>query len=80
MNENEGVGSLVCGTIGLVVSIISWIVCGWLGFIGLALGIVGLALPASSFGKKVPALLSLIVGALGGLFWAIMLATMMGGM
>ena len=80
MNENEGVGSLVCGAIGLVVSIISWIVCGWLGFIGLVLGIVGLALPASNFGKKVPALLSLIVGATGGFFWLIMVVIMAGGM
>lgn len=73
MEDNQGTGSIVCGTVGLVVSIISWVVCGWMGFIGLVLGMVGLAMPASSFGKKVPALLSLIVGGISGLFWLIML-------
>ncbi len=78
MEENQGTGSIVCGTVGLVVSIVSWVVCGWLGLIGLVLGIVGLALPASSFGKKVPALLSVIVGGSGGLFWIFMIAIIAG--
>ncbi len=78
MEENQGTGSIVCGTVGLVVSIVSWVVCGWLGLIGLVLGIVGLALPASSFGKKVPALLSVIVGGSGGLFWILMIAIIAG--
>lgn len=73
-NSNSGTGSLVCGIIGLVVSIISWIVCGWLGFIGAVLGLIGLFLPTQGFGLKVPALLALIVGLGGGGFWAIMLA------
>ena len=73
-NNSSGTGSLVCGIIGLVVSIISWIVCGWLGFIGAVLGLIGLFLPTRGFGLKVPALLALIVGLGGGGFWAIMLA------
>lgn len=78
MEDNQGTGSIVCGTVGLVVSIVSWVVCGWMGFIGVVLGIIGLVMPASSFGKKVPALLSLIVGGIGGLFWLIMLTAMVG--
>ena len=78
MEENKGIGSIVCGTVGLVVSIVSWVVCGWMGFIGMVLGIIGLIVPASSFGKKVPALLSLIVGGMSGLFWLIMLAIVAG--
>ncbi len=78
MNNNTGTGSLVCGIIGLVASIVSWIVCGWLGFIGAVLGIIGLALPTPGFGTKVPALLALLVGLAGGGFWAIMLAVMAG--
>ena len=74
MEDNLGTGSIVCGTIGLVVSIASWVVFGCIGIIGLILGIVGLALPTSSFGKKVPALLSVIVGGSGALFWTIMFA------
>ena len=78
MEDNQGTGSIVCGTVGLVVSIVSWVVCGWMGFIGVVLGIIGLVMPASSFGKKVPALISLIVGGIGGLFWLIMLMAMVG--
>lgn len=74
MEGNQGTGSIACGTAGLVASIVSWVVFGWLGFVGLVLGIVGLALPASSFGKKVPALLAVIVGGSGGLFWAVVFA------
>ena len=78
MEENQGTGSIVCGTVGLVTSIVSWVVCGWMGLIGLVLGIVGLVMPASNFGKKVPALLSVIIGGIGGLFWLIMLSIMAG--
>lgn len=78
MEENKGTGSIVCGTVGLVVSIVSWVVCGWMGFIGMVLGIIGLVVPASNFGKKVPALLSLIVGGISGLFWLVMLAIVAG--
>jgi hypothetical protein len=77
-NNNSGTGSLVCGIIGLVVSVISWIACGWLGFIGAVLGLIGLILPAQGFGMKVPALLAFLVGLAGGGFWAIMLAVMAG--
>ena len=76
MDNKEGTGSLVCGTIGLVVSIISFIVCGWMGFIGLVLGIVGLAMPSDTFSKKVPALISLVAGLISGILWAVIVSTM----
>lgn len=76
MDNKEGTGSLVCGTIGLVVSIISFIVCGWMGFIGLILGIVGLAMPSDTFGKKVPALISLVAGTISGILWAVIVSAM----
>ena len=80
MENNQGIGSIVCGTVGLVVSIVSFIVCGWMGFIGAVLGIVGLAMPASSFGMKVPALLSLIAGLVAGILWLVLVAAMAGAM
>ena len=46
--KGAATGSLVCGIVGLVLSILGLFVFGFLCIVGLILGIVGLALAASA--------------------------------
>ncbi|WP_322154500.1 hypothetical protein [Paratractidigestivibacter sp.] len=71
--QHSGAGALACGIVGLVLGAVSYIVCGWLSFIGLPLGIVGLCLPTPGFGKKVPALLAAIVSGIATVIYVISL-------
>lgn len=71
---HSGTGALTCGIFGLVLGIVSYFVFGWLSFIGLPLGIVGLCLPTNGFGKKVPALLAVIASGIAAVIYAVSLA------
>lgn len=75
MEENHsGAGALACGIVGLALGTVSYIVCGWLSFVGLILGIVGICLPTNGFGKKVPALLAIIASGIAAAIYAVSLA------
>lgn len=71
--QHSGAGALACGIIGLVLGVVSYIVCGWLSFIGLILGIVGICLSTDGFGKKVPALLAIIISSVSAVIYTVSL-------
>ncbi len=60
--EGNSIVSVAPGVMGLVMDLISFFICGWLGFLGLAVGICDLCF-RSGFVFKIPALVSVISGA-----------------
>ncbi len=73
--ERNSVASLTLGIIGLVLDVVSIFICGWLGFIGLALGIVGLCL-RGKFALRIPALVSIPFGAVCAILWIVALVAL----
>jgi ABC-type Fe3+-siderophore transport system permease subunit len=67
--KNESTGGMVCAIIGLILSIVSYFVCGWMSFIGLVLGIIALLIME----RKGLAIATTIVSAVGAVLWIILL-------
>lgn len=68
-NQPTGIGPIVLGVIGIVLSAVGFFVFGWLNLIAVVLGLVACCLPAPSMGCKTTGILSLVMGAIGSVLW-----------
>lgn len=68
-NTPSGAGALICGIVGIVLSVIGFFVFGWLNIVSVVLGLVACCLPAPSMGYKTTGILSLVMGAIGSILW-----------
>ena len=66
MEQNKTIN--VLGIIGIILGIISFFVCGWLGLIGIVLSAIGYALNA----EKITPTIALVLNLITGIGWAIM--------
>lgn len=64
-------GALALGIVALALESIAFWAFGWLSIIALILGIVGCCLYTSNKGWKVPAIISIPLGAIDIIFWVI---------
>lgn len=67
--KNESTGGMVCAIIGLILSIVSYFVCGWMSLIGLVLGIFA----ACIMENKGLAIATTVVSAVSSVLWIILL-------
>lgn len=67
--KNESTGGMVCAVIGLILSIISYFICGWMSIIGLVLGIIALLIMEN----KGLAIATTVVSAVGTVLWIVLL-------
>lgn len=74
MKKNET--GLALGIIGLCLSVISLVICGYLGFVGSVLGIIAQLLSGRKSSGFVCGLLALIIGLIGGFLWLTIISLM----
>lgn len=67
--KNESTGGMVCAIIGLILSIISYFICGWMSIIGLVLGIIALLIMKN----KGLAIATTVVSAVCTVLWIVLL-------
>lgn len=74
--EKNDTTSLVLGIVAIVLEFISFFIFGWLSIIGLGLGIGGACIKTSSNNNKIPAIVSIPLGAVCMIMWFVAIAAL----